>query len=53
MRTLSINQQRKIQEGIMKPLHEACNVINSFKLVDYGHAIVAERERQRFIHDRL
>lgn len=43
MRTLSINQQRKIQEGIMKPLHEACNVINSFKLVDYGHAIVAER----------
>lgn len=44
MKTLSINQQRKIQEGIMKPLNEACNVINSFKLVDYGHAIVAERE---------
>ena len=44
MKTLSINQQRKVQEGIMKPLHEACNVVNSFKLVDYGHAIVAERE---------
>lgn len=44
MKTLSIGQQRKVQEGIMKPLHEACNVINSFKLVDYGHAIVAERE---------
>ena len=43
MKTLSINQQRKVQEGIMKPLHEACNVINSFKLKDEEVYITATR----------
>ena len=43
MKTLSINQQRKIQEGIMKPLNEACNVINSFKLKDEEVYITATR----------
>lgn len=40
---MSVGQQRKVQTSIMAPLNEACNVINSFKLVDGGHAIVAER----------
>ena len=43
MKTLSIGQQRKVQEGIMKPLNEACNVINSFKLKDEEVYITATR----------
>lgn len=30
MRTLSVNQQTKIQRGIMKPLFETSNIINGF-----------------------
>lgn len=40
---MSTAQQRKVQNGIMKPLNEACNVINSFKLVDGGNEIIVER----------
>ena len=42
-RVMSIAQQRKVQGNIMKPLNEACNVINSFKLVDGGDEIIVER----------
>ena len=40
---MSVGQQRKVQTAIMSKLNEACNVINSFKLIDGGHAFVAER----------
>lgn len=42
MRTLSVSQQTKIQRGIMKPLFEACNIINgfSFSFNDEGKIIV-------------
>lgn len=43
MKTLSMGQQRKIQEGIMAPLNSTCNVINSFKLEDEQVYITATR----------
>lgn len=43
MKTLSIGQQRKIQEGIMEPLNNTTNVINSFKLEDEQVYITATR----------
>ena len=43
MKVLSTTQQRKIQEGIMAPINNTCNVINSFKLEDEQVYITATR----------
>lgn len=42
MKTMSMNQQTKIQRGIMKPLFEASNIVNgfSFNFNDEGKIVV-------------
>ena len=33
MKVLSVGQQTKIQKAIVKPLNEACNIVNGFNFV--------------------
>ena len=42
MKTMSINQQNKIQRGVMKPLFEASNIVNgfNFNFNDEGKIVV-------------
>ena len=42
MKTMSMNQQTKIQRGIMKPLFEASNIVNgfNFNFNDEGKIVV-------------
>lgn len=44
MKTLSIGQQTKIQRGMVRPLNEACNIINGFELtLDESKRVLVKR----------
>lgn len=44
MKVLSIGQQTKIQRGIVRPLNEACNIVNGFELtLDESKRVLVKR----------